>query len=239
MPRVVQAVTELHPVRRPPLAEPDDQVVETVAGMLLAADDGLVPILRDLVVSWGGELTFDDRRGPCDALRVLPREAMLPGVRSLALGPLLRALTAAALERADGQLRPPRSAAEDAGVGGPTRPQGAMLVAVDLGDLARLHDDLGDAGAAWLIDKLHRTLRTLLRSEDRALRYPASRFLVLLQHTTPARASHFARRLSWEWAAYLGRGGAPEISTEPVGDADLVGALHRVIERSRTGHDGP
>ena len=88
---------------------------------------------------------------------------------------------------------------------------------------------------SWLVEKLRRTLRSLLRQQDGALRYPASRFLVRLGGTTPSQARHFARRLAWEWDAYLGQRLSVRTQVEPIRDGDLTASLRRVSFRPDDG----
>jgi GGDEF domain-containing protein len=202
----------------------EDVVPDAVAAVLRARDDEqlLAPLVA-LVAACGGRVA--DGADPIARLRSLPDELVVPDGRELTLGPVLRALSAAALERASGDLAPPRGSRPP----GPRR-TGARecLVTFDLGDLGAVRSELGDAGARWLVDKLRRTLRSLLRPDDRAMRYPAGRFLVLLSHTGPAHARQFARRLSWEWDSYLGRDLRVTTRVTEVHDGDLAASLRRI-----------
>ena len=81
-----------------------DQVVQAVAGLLRARDaEQLLATLRHLVEGWDG-LVGPDRRDAIATMRVLPDDFRAPDGREMTLGPVLRALSAAAVERASGGL---------------------------------------------------------------------------------------------------------------------------------------
>lgn len=207
----------------------EDAVIWAVAGLLDAADDAaLVEALVTLVRRCGGEVAVDGR-APQETLRTLPDALRAPGGRQLTLGPVLRALCAAARERASGGLAPPRAgtprpAEADAAERGPRD----VLVSLDLGDVGQVRARLGDPGARWLVTKLQRTLRSLLQSDDRALRYPAGRILVLMRGAGLDQAQALTDRLSLEWDAYLGRRGQVVSRQVLVVDGDLAAALRTV-----------
>jgi hypothetical protein len=202
-----------------------DQVVQAVADLLRARDaDQMLATLRRLVEGCGGAVG-DDRRDALATMRVLPDDFRVPHGREMTLGPVLRALSAAAVERASGELEPTRraGAATLASVEGRE-----SLVALDLCALGSVRSEFGDPGARWLVDKLHRTLRSLLRTQDSALRYPATRFLLVLGGTGPSQAEQFARRIAWEWDTYLGRDLRVLTQVEPIDDGDLAASLRRL-----------
>jgi hypothetical protein len=207
----------------------EDAVPVAVAGLLQAEDEAeLLDTVCALVRACGGRVALSGR-GPSEALRELPDVFHAAPGAELTLGPVLRALCAAASERASGVLAPPRRERRrrDAGPGGGTGAS-SVLLSLDLGDVGAVRDRLGDPGARWLIAKLQRTLRSLLQPDERALRYPARRFLILLHRTTPERAQTFSERIGWEWNSYLGR--VTELSArqaEVHGD-DVVEALRRL-----------
>lgn len=207
----------------------EDAVPVAVAGLLQARDDEqLLGTLVALVRACGGDVELTDRP-PQEALRTLPDELRAPEGRQLTLGPVLRALCAAARERAAGDLAPPRaSTASPRRAEHEAGPRTDMLVALDLGDVGQVRSQLGDPGARWLVTKLQRTLRSLLQAEDRALRYPAGRFLILLRRTGAAPARAFAERLGWEWSSYLGRPGDVTFDQVAVRNGDVVAALRRL-----------
>jgi hypothetical protein len=199
--------------------------VQAVADLLRARDaDQMLATLRRLVEGCGGAVG-DDRRDALATMRVLPDDFRVPHGREMTLGPVLRALSAAAVERASGELEPTRRAgsATLASVEGRE-----SLVALDLCALGSVRSEFGDPGARWLVDKLHRTLRSLLRTQDSALRYPATRFLLVLGGTGPSQAEQFARRIAWEWDTYLGRDLRVLTQVEPIDDGDLAASLRRL-----------
>lgn len=202
----------------------EDVVPDAVAALLQAHDDEqlLAPLVA-LVGACGGEVT--PGTDPVATLKSLSDELVVPDGRELTLGPVLRALSAAALERASGELAAPRGSRSLGPVS--TAPR-ECLVTFDLGDLAAVRSELGDTGARWLVSKLRRTLRSLLRAEDRAMRYPAGRFLVLLSNTSPQQAQQFARRLAWEWDSYLGRDLRVTTKVAEVRDGDVADSLRQV-----------
>lgn len=206
----------------------EDAVPVAVAALLQAEDDaGLLRAMVSLVEACGCRVEVGES-DPAQALRRLPDALRASGGRDLTLGPVLRALCAAAGERASGGLAPPRSPGRR-GLSGATTPVpgggATLLLSLDLGDGTQVRHRLGDPGARWLVTKLQRTLRSLLQADERALRYPAGRFLILLHRTSAERARAFADRLAWEWSSYLGQ--AAEVSTHQaeVHDGDVVGAL--------------
>jgi hypothetical protein len=205
----------------------EDHVTCTVAGLLRARDgEQMLAALIALVEACGGRAEPSGVDAMA-ALRTVADEVQVPDGREMTLGPVLRALAAAAIERASGDLAPPRrlepSAASVASVA-----SRETLVVFDLGSLGAVRAEFGDPGARWLVEKLRRTLRSLLRAEDGALRYPASRFLVVLGGTGTAQARHFARRLAWEWDAYLGQRLTVRTQVEPIEDGDLTASLRRL-----------
>ncbi len=210
----------------------EEHVTATVAELLRAGDgDRMLAALQSLVEACGGWADTQGRDALA-ALRTLPDELRVPDGREMTLGPVLRALCAAAVERASGELAPPRRLEPMPSDG---EEQAASLVALDLGSLGAVRTEFGDPGARWLVEKLRRTLRSLLRQQDGALRYPASRFLVRLGGTTPSQARHFARRLAWEWDAYLGQRLSVRTQVEPIRDGDLTASLRRVSFRPDDG----
>ncbi len=203
----------------------EDQVVQTVADLLRARDAGqMLATLRRLVEGCGGVVGVD-RRDALATMRVLPDDFRVPDGREMTLGPVLRALSAAAVERASGELEPTRRAGAGALASVERR---ECLVALDLAALGSVRSEFGDPGARWLVDKLHRTLRSLLRAQDRALRYPATRFLLVLGGMGPPEAEQFARRIAWEWDTYLGRDLRVLSQVEPIDDGDLAASLRRL-----------
>jgi hypothetical protein len=202
-----------------------DQVVHAVAGLLRARDAGqMLATLRRLVEGWDG-LVGPDRRDAVATMRVLPDDFRVPHGREMTLGPVLRALSAAAVERASGELEPTRRAGAGA-LASVERCE--SLVALDLCALGSVRSEFGDPGARWLVDKLHRTLRSLLRTQDSALRYPATRFLLVLAGTGPSQAEKFARRIAWEWDTYLGRDLRVLPQVQPIEHGDLAASLRRL-----------
>ena len=202
-----------------------DQVVQAVAGLLRARDaDQMLATLQALVEGWGG-VVGSDRRDALATMRGLPDDFRVPDGREMTLGPVLRALSAAAVERASGELDPTRRA----GSGGLAlvEPRDS-LVALDLRALGSVRREVGGPGARWLVDKLRRTLRSLLRTQDSALRYPATRLLLVLGGTAPAQAEQFARRITWEWNTYLGRDLRVLSQVQPIEDGDLAASLRRL-----------
>lgn len=219
----VPARVEGSPAVRRPLEE---EVPRTVASLLRARDArGMLVALGRLVETCGGA-PADEARDPVPAIRSLPEELDVPAGRELTLGPVLRALSAAALERAAGELAPPRRVVPDYEAARVDRRE--SLVALDLHRLEALRAQGGDPGVRWLLEKLRRTLRSLLGQGDQALRYPASRFLIVLTGTPAVRAEEFARRLAWEWDANLGRDLQVATRVEAVEEGDLAGALCRL-----------
>ena len=201
------------------------QVVQAVADLLRARDaDQMLATLRRLVEGWGG-VVGSDRRDALATMRVLPDDFRVPDGREMTLGPVLRALSAAAVERASGELEPTRRAGAATLASVEHR---ESLVALDLSALGSVRSEFGDPGARWLVDKLHRTLRSLLRAQDSALRYPATRFLLVLGGTGPSQAEQFARRIAWEWDTYLGRDLRVLPQVEPIEDGDLAATLRRL-----------
>lgn len=204
----------------------EEQVPQTVASLLCARDGReMLASLCALVASCGGE-TRVDGQDTMPALRTLPDEMWVPDGRELTLGPVLRALAAAALERASGDLAPPRRMEPAGPEPRGQRPQ--TLVALDLGALGSVRAEFGDPGARWLVERLRRTLRSLLGPRDAALRYPASRFLVRLGDADPDEARAFAQRVAWEWDGYLGRRLRVSTQVEPVEHGNLAASLRRI-----------
>lgn len=204
----------------------EEQVPQTVASLLCARDGReMLASLCDLVASCGGETRVAEQ-DTMPALRTLPDEMWVPDGRELTLGPVLRALAAAALERASGDLAPPRRMEPVDPEPRGQRPQ--TLVALDLGALGSVRAEFGDPGARWLVERLRRTLRSLLGPRDAALRYPASRFLVRLGDAEPGQARAFAQRVAWEWDGYLGRRLHVRTQVEPVEDGHLAASLRRI-----------
>lgn len=203
----------------------ETQVVETVADLLRAHHaEQMLATLRRLVESSGGTAAAD-RGDALATMRVLPDELRVPEGREMTLGPVLRALSSAAVERASGELAPTRRA----GAGRLTPlERRETLVALELTALGTVRSELGDPGTRWLVDKLCRTLRPLLREHDSALRYPATRFLLVLGGTGPERAQQIARRIAWEWDTYLGRDLRVIPQVEPIEDGDLAAGLRRL-----------
>lgn len=203
------------------------QVVQTVADLLRARNaEQMLATLRRLVESSGGTAAAD-RGDALATMRVLPDGLRAPEGREMTLGPVLRALSSAAVERASGELAPTRRA----GAGRLTPlERRETLVALDLTALGTVRSELGDPGARWLVDKLRRTLRPLLREHDSALRYPATRFLLVLGGTGPERAQQIARRIAWEWDTYLGRDLRVIPQVEPIEDGDLAAGLRRLSQ---------
>jgi hypothetical protein len=205
----------------------EDHVIHPVAGLLRAQDDDqMLATLVALVDACGGRARPRGSNARA-ALRTMPDDLQVPDGREMTLGPVLRALAAAAIERASGDLAPPRRLEPGATSVAPVE-QRETLVALDLGSLGAVRSEFGDPGARWLVEKLRRTLRSLLRAQDGALRYPASRFLVVLGATGPAQAGHFARRVAWEWDAYLGQRLTVRTQVEPIEHGDLDAGLRRL-----------
>lgn len=196
-----------------------------VAGLLESTtDEGLLEALTRLVERSGGTVTGADRP-VAEALRSLPDELVVADGRQWTLGPVLRALCAAAHERATGDLRPRRAPGTPGAASGPVD---EIVLALDLGDLSRVRAQVGEPGARWLVTRLQRTLRSLLRPDDRALRYPAGRLLVLLRDEGTSRAPVLARRVQREWNASLGHAGRVTAQQAPVHGRDVAAALCRL-----------
>lgn len=202
-------------------------LVPMTVAELLRADgaERMLASLRALVEACGGRVDEAERHA-LGAIRTLPDAMRVPAGRELTLGPVVRALSAAAVESASGDLAPPRRSAPHSQVA--SGEQRETLVAFDLGTLGAVRAEFGDPGARWLVDKLRRTLRSLLREQDRALRYPASRFLVVLANTSADQARRFERRLAWEWNAYLGHRLRVCTQVEPIENGDLTATLRRL-----------
>jgi hypothetical protein len=205
----------------------EDAVPVAVAGLLRASDvDEMLVILRTLITSTGGALPAPEGR-PMDVLRGLPDALRVDHGRELSLGPVLRALCAAAAERTEGALEPPPRGRPPSAAVGDHRVAGDafVLVSLDLGDLGIARRRLGEQGAQLLLARMKRTLRTLLEADEPALRYPAGRFLLVLHRTTPRGAQAFAERASLEWSAFLGHGARVTTHQAEVVGGDVVAAL--------------
>lgn len=203
----------------------EDRVSSTVAELLRAEGaEAMLTSLSELVEACGGRVG-EPASDALRSIRALPDGMRVPDGREMTLGPVLRALAAAALESASGELAPPRRWEREAALApGPGR---ETLVALDLGTLGAVRAEFGDPGARWLVEKLRRTLRSQLGGQDRALRYPASRFLVLLADSSESQGHQFSRRVAWEWNAYLGRRLHVRTQVEPVA-GELTDALRRL-----------